>query len=87
MKSDIVIGALAAGAICGLVPLVVGLIRNQTALAFGGLLACIAGGFVLGVILAVPLAILFVVLIVQRSKKAQTDTGYAGRQPSASARA
>ena len=72
---EIIIGALVAGIVCGLVPLVYGLIKGENALAWGGFAACIGGGFVLGLILAVPLAILFTVLIAKRSKKRQAVAG------------
>ena len=71
MDSELIIGAIVAGVICGLVPLITGLVKGENALAWGGFVACIAGGFVLGLILAVPLAILFTVLIVRNSKKRQ----------------
>jgi hypothetical protein len=58
-----IIGAIVAGAICGLVPLVYGLARGRTGLAVGGFLACVVGGIILGVLLAVPLAALFAWLI------------------------
>lgn len=69
MDGAVIIGALVAGTACGLVPLITGLIRGDTTLAVGGLVACIAAGFVLGLILAVPVAILFTVLIVRRTRK------------------
>jgi hypothetical protein len=72
---EVVIVAIAVGIVCGLVPLIFGLIRGENALAFGGFVACIAGGFVLGLILAVPLAILFTVLISKRSKRRAAMAG------------
>ena len=57
------------GVVCGLIPFITGLVRGDTTLAIGGLVACILGGVVLGLLLAVPLAILFTVLIVRRTKK------------------
>ena len=46
---------------------------QQTALAIGGFIACIAAGFVLGVILALPVAILFAWLI-WRADRGRTAT-------------
>ena len=74
-EGSIIIGALIAGVVCGLVPLVFGLMRGQTALAVGGFVACIAGGFVLGILLALPLAILFTVLIHTQSKDRTATRG------------
>lgn len=62
METTIGIG-LAVGAICGLVPLVYGLVRGRTGLAIGGFVACLVGGVALGLLLAVPLAGLFAYLV------------------------
>ena len=67
-EGSVIVGALIVGVVCGLFPLVFGLTRGQTALAVGGFVACIAGGLVLGILLALPLAILFMVLIHTRSR-------------------
>ena len=76
MDSELIIGAIVAGVICGLVPLITGLVKGENSLAWGGFVACIAGGFVLGLILALPLAVLFTVLIVRNSKKRQAAAQY-----------
>jgi hypothetical protein len=68
MKTEVIVGAIVAGVVCGLVPLIVGLTRGEKGLAWGGFVSCIIGGFVLGLIAAVPLAIIFTVLIVKNSK-------------------
>jgi hypothetical protein len=70
METAVIAGAL-VGAVCGLVPLIYGLVRGQTGLAGGGFAACIAGGVVLGVILAVPLAALFTWLVWRASRGLQ----------------
>jgi hypothetical protein len=72
--SSTIIGALVAGAICGLVPLIYGLTRGQTALAVGGFVACVIGGLLLGVILAVPLAALFAYLIWRQGRTTTAPT-------------
>jgi membrane protein implicated in regulation of membrane protease activity len=80
-NGSIIIGALIAGVVCGLIPLVYGLIKRQQALAFGGLVACIAAGFVLGLILALPMAALFAWLIWRADKRStgtRSSSPYAG---------
>ena len=59
----ILLGALFVGALCGLLPLFVGLKRQKTGLAVAGLISCVIGGFILGIILALPVAIVFTVII------------------------
>jgi membrane protein implicated in regulation of membrane protease activity len=80
-SGSIVIGALVAGVLCGLIPLVYGLVKRQQALAFGGLVACVAAGFVLGVVLALPMAALFAWLIWRADKRTAgtpSSSPYAG---------
>src|SRR4051794_463307 len=83
MKGDVVIGALVAGVVCGLVPLIYGLVKGQQALAFGGFVACIAAGFVLGLLLAVPMGAVFAWLIWRADKRTIAGRGAsaAQRQP------
>ena len=57
------------GALCGLVPLIFGVVRSQIPLAIGGFFACVACGAILGLLLAIPIAGLFVYLIVRASRK------------------
>ena len=71
MDSEIIIGALLAGIVCSLVPLIFGLVRGEKGLAWGGFAACLVAGLVLGLILAVPMAIVFTVLIWKNSKDRQ----------------
>jgi hypothetical protein len=56
-------GGLVAGLLCGLLPLLLGRSRGREGLAWGGFATCAAGGFVGGLILAVPAAIVFTVII------------------------
>ena len=51
-----IIGALLVGFVFGLVPLICGLIKKRVGLAIGGFAACLVGGFILGLILALPCA-------------------------------
>jgi hypothetical protein len=81
--SSPMIGAVAAGGLCGLVPLVYGLARSETGLALLGFAACLVGGALLGVLLAVPIAALFAWLIWRESREAQAAAGPAGHRPAA----
>jgi hypothetical protein len=72
------IGAVAAGALCGLVPLVYGLARGEAELAVAGFVACVVGGMLLGVLVAVPLAALFAWLVWRQSREAHPAAGAAG---------
>ena len=63
----ILVGSL-AGALCGLVPLILGITRSQRGLAIGGFGACVLCGAILGLVLAVPIAGLFTYLIVRASR-------------------
>jgi hypothetical protein len=73
MDSELIVIAIVAGVVCGLVPLIFGLVRGETGLAWGGFGACIVAGFLLGLLLALPMAIIFTVLIWKNSKDRQTQ--------------
>jgi hypothetical protein len=73
--SSPIIGAVVTGALCGVVPLVYGLVRREPGLAAGGFAACLVGGLLLGVLLAVPLAALFAWLIWRHSRAALAAAG------------
>ena len=60
--ADLIEGVL-VGLICGVVPLFFSTGRGRLPLGFGGLLACMIGGLLLGLLLAVPVALLFLWLI------------------------
>ena len=72
--STTIIGAFVAGAICGLVPLVYGLATGETGLAVGGFVACVIGGLLLGVLLAVPMAAIFAWLIWRQRRRTTART-------------
>lgn len=63
------------GALCGLVPLIFGVVRSQIPLAIGGFFACVVCGAILGLLLAIPIAGLFVYLIVRASRKPPVAPG------------
>ena len=81
MDSELIIGAILAGIVCGLVPLIFGHVRKEKGLAWGGFAACIVAGLILGLILAVPMAIIFTVLIWKNSKDRQATAAAHGAVP------
>ncbi len=66
----IIFGALAVGALMGLIPLISGMVKNRKGLAIGGFVACVIAGFLLGIILALPTAIVFTLIIFLTKPKA-----------------
>lgn len=68
-----IVGAGLIGILSGCVPLIYGLSKNQPALALGGFFACIISGFILGAILAFPMAGLFFYFIRSYSKSTRND--------------
>jgi hypothetical protein len=50
------LGGAGVGAVCGMIPLFLGVLKDKTWLALGGFLACIAAGMIAGAIGALPLA-------------------------------
>ena len=62
-RAAMIWGALVTGGLCGLLPLLVGVWRKKTALGFTAFVACLVGGSILGIILALPIAIIMTVII------------------------
>src|SRR5687768_10597125 len=80
-----IIGAIAVGTICGLLPFFLAKSRGRMGMGIAALGCCIVGGFILGILAAGPLMILFaiIVLLVPR---AETPPPYgsfpmSGQQP------
>lgn len=65
----LILGSLLTGALFGLGPLITGNIKQQKSLGIAGFFACLVSGFILGIILALPVCIIFIVLIMVKSKK------------------
>jgi hypothetical protein len=63
----------ALGFLFGLIPLVFGILKGQRKYAFLGLILSVAGGAILGLLLAIPVAAIFTWLIFSRSGKVQTS--------------
>jgi hypothetical protein len=62
------------GLVLGLIPLVVGIVKGKAKLGAIGLVASIACGAILGILLALPAAAIFVWLIVKRPAAPASDT-------------
>ncbi|MBP2649882.1 MAG: hypothetical protein H6Q74_707 [Firmicutes bacterium] len=61
-----IIGFL-AGLVIGIIPMIFGAMRGKIGLAFGGFIACVISGALLGLLLAVPVAGIFVYLIAKQT--------------------
>lgn len=57
-------GGLVAGAVCGLLPFFLAKSRNRVPLGTAALITCGVCGVILGLILALPVALIFTVIIV-----------------------
>ena len=71
LEQSILFGFI-AGVVCGLAPPIFGAMRARMALGVGGFVACAAAGAVLGLLLAVPVAIVFVYFIHRSTRTART---------------
>lgn len=60
-----------AGLVCGLFPLIIGLIMKQNKLAIWGIIACFVAGMILGLIAAIPTALGFSVAIALKGRDAR----------------
>ncbi len=67
MDTGVLFGALLIGGLLGLAPLILGVLKHKLGLGIGGFIACVAGGFILGILLAAPVCALFIWLIVRQS--------------------
>ncbi len=63
LSPDSLIEGALVGMICGVIPLFFSTGRNRLQLGFGGLLVCVIGGLLLGLLLAIPAAVVFLWLI------------------------
>jgi MFS family permease len=59
----IFLGGFVVGALCGLLPLLVGLKKQRRGLALAGWISCVVAGLILGLLLAIPVALVFTVVI------------------------
>ncbi|MBM6869191.1 zinc ribbon domain-containing protein [Pseudoflavonifractor phocaeensis] len=65
----VVFGALAAGAIIGLIPFLVGKYNGNQNLGLIGFAACVVGNFIAGLLLSIPIAVGFVLGIILTKNK------------------
>jgi uncharacterized membrane protein len=63
LTPDSLIDGFLVGLICGVIPLYFSTGRDRLKLGFGGLLACVVSGLLLGLLLAIPIGVLFLWLI------------------------
>jgi len=63
------------GFVVGLVPLIFGIVKKQLKLGILGLIASTVGGALLGLLLAVPFAAIFMWLIVRKPSTAAASGG------------
>ena len=63
LTPDSLIEGFLAGLICGVIPLFFSAGKNRLKLGFGAVAACVVGGLLLGVLLAIPMAVAFLWLI------------------------
>ena len=63
----VIFGALFAGGIIGLIPLILGINKGQKQLGIIGFACCIGGSFILGLLLSIPIAIVFTVIILNKA--------------------
>lgn len=66
MIIGLILGGLAMGYLCGLIPFFVGKKKGQQDLANTALIVCTISGLGLGILLALPVAIVFTVVIVNK---------------------
>jgi hypothetical protein len=69
-EGGVLLGMLTVGLLLGLITLRYGRRHGQDALGWGGLAACIAASFALGILAAGPMTVLFHWLIRRRAAKA-----------------
>ena len=65
----IVVGAIIAGTIFGVLPLALGMHYKQNTLGWIGFASCIVGSFVAGLFLSIPCCIVFTVIILAKKPK------------------
>lgn len=62
-RAGILLGAFIAGAIVGLLPLIVALRRGRRTFAFASWASCILANFLLGIFLSIPVAVVLTVVV------------------------
>jgi hypothetical protein len=71
------IGGFIVGVLCGLVPLIVGIVKKRPVLGVVGFVSCVPCGLLLGLLLAGPVAAVFTIIIaVQPTPESYNSRGY-----------
>lgn len=68
----LLIGSLLVGTVCGLAPLITGLIKKRAGLGIVGFISCLVGSFILGIILGLPVAVIFTLIIALKKDSNET---------------
>ena len=63
----VLLGSILFGSLIGAVPAICGAIKQKVGLAVGGFLACLAAHFILGMLLSIPVAAVFLFFIFKKS--------------------
>ena len=75
LQAGIIFGAV-LGAIVGLIPLILGIVKKNLKIGALGFIGSIIGSAILGLLLAIPIAAIFVYLII-KGKNESTDADFA----------
>ena len=68
---EYVIVSVITGMIWGAIPMIYGASKGRLGLAFAGFFSCTVGGYILGMLLAIPLAGIFTYLIAKKTKETE----------------
>ena len=64
--AGVLVGALLMGVVIGLIPLIIGIVKEQRTLGIIGLVSCIVGNLILGLLLSIPIALIFSIIILTK---------------------
>ncbi len=70
----LIIGAIIVGVVCGLAPLITGFIKKRVGLGVIGFVVSMVGGVLLGILLALPVAVIFTLIIMLKKTASNTFT-------------
>ncbi|MEA4933213.1 MAG: SHOCT domain-containing protein [Lawsonibacter sp.] len=68
--SSVILGALFSGMIVGAIPAIAGAVKGKLGLGLGSFVCCVIGSLIAGMILSIPICVVFLFLIF---KKTNTD--------------
>ena len=64
--AGVLVGALLMGVVIGLIPLIIGIVKEQRNLGIIGLVSCTVGNLILGLFLSIPIALIFSIIILTK---------------------